>query len=135
MGALAGALEGGIVFAILSNIELKQGAFFGVNDELIYVVILLGVIMGTIVGGVIGLTVARLKAGSGGGLLLGLLVGLVLSIYLYLTTTYLDDIKRTLAVIVVPAAASIGLIAAVLTSDRKERQPSDGSRRSGRLIS
>ena len=119
-GALAGALEGGIVFAVLSIIEVKQGAFSGVNNELIYVVILLGVIMGTIVGGVIGLFIALLNAGSRQGLLLGLLVGLALSIYLFVTSGYHDNIRRMLAVIVVPAAASTGLISAILTASRKE---------------
>jgi len=135
VGALAGALEGGIIFAILSNIELEQGAFMGVNNELIYVVILIGVIMGIIVGGVIGLIVALLNAGSLRGLLLGLLVGIALSIYLFITTTYQEDIKRMLAVIVVPAAASTGLFSALLTAGRKVEQRATESHHSHRIIS
>lgn len=135
VGAVAGALEGGIVFAILSTIEVEQGAYSGVNDELIYVAILMGVIMGIIVGGVIGLIVALLKAGSLRGLLLGFLVGLALSIYLFVTSSYQNDIVRMLAVIVIPAAASTGLISAVLTAGRKEQQPSSESPRSHRIIS
>lgn len=135
VGALTGALEGGIIFAILSSIEVEQGAFTGVNNELIYVVIVLGIIMGIIVGGVIGLIVALLNARGLRGLLLGLLVGIALSIYLFITTSYQNDIKRMLAVIVVPAAAITGLISAILTVGRKEQRPSAESHSSHRIIS
>jgi hypothetical protein len=135
VGAVVGALEGGIVFALLSTIEVEQGAYSGVNDELIYVAILMGVIIGIIVGGVIGLIVALLNAGSLRGLLLGFLVGLALSIYLFVTSSYQNDIVRMLAVIVIPAAASTGLISAVLSAGRKEQQPSSESPRSHRIIS
>jgi|GEM_PF-5891202 len=135
VGASTSALEGGIIFAILSNIEVEQGAFSGVNDELIYVAILFGVIMGIIVGRVIGLIVALLNAGSLRGLLLGILVGIALSFYLFVTTSYQNDIRRMLAVIVVPAAASTGFISAILTAGRKVQQPSTESHSSHRIIS
>jgi hypothetical protein len=119
----------------LSIIEAEQGAFSGTNDELIYVAILAGVIMGAIVGGVIGLIVALLNAGSLRGLLLGAFVGLALSIYLFVTTSYQNDIRRMLAVLVVPATASTGLISALLTARRKEQQPSTESHSAHRIIS
>ncbi len=136
VGALAGALEGGIVFAYLSIIDVQQGAPAGFNNELIYAGIVLGIILGAIFGAVIGLIVALLNVGSVRGLLLGSLVGLLLCIYLFLTTGYHDNIKRMLAVIVVPGATSIGFIAAVLTVDRKEApQSSAEPRRTTRIIS
>src|SRR5687768_18599670 len=105
VGASTSALEGGIIFAILSNIEVEQGAFSGVNDELFYVAILFGLTMGIIVGRAIGLIVALLNAGSLRGLLLGILVGIALSLYLFVWTSSQHDIRRILAVIVVVCAA------------------------------
>src|SRR5688500_20230646 len=116
VGASTSALEGGIIFAILSNIEVEQGAFSGVNDELIYVAILFGGIMGIIVGKVIGLIVALLNAGSLRGLLLVILVRITLWFYLFVKSSHQKDIMMIHPVIVVPSPDSPWLISPTLTS-------------------
>ncbi|HXQ34521.1 MAG TPA: hypothetical protein VN843_10965, partial [Anaerolineales bacterium] len=75
-----------------------------------------GIFWGGLVGGVIGLFVALSNAGGRGGLLIGSLAGAALAIYLVSGTSKFDDFMRTLAVIVLPAAQSMGLLAAVLTT-------------------
>ena len=132
VGAVAGALEMGVVFFILTVIDEAPS---GPNNEFVYLGAAIGIILGSFVGGVIGLIVALLNAGRGRGLLIGTLVGLAIAIYLFVTTSYHDDMHRMLAVIVVPAASSIGLIAAALTAGRKAQQSSDETDSSHRIIS
>lgn len=116
VGAVTGALEMAIVFFILTVIDEAPS---GPNNEFVYLGAAIGIILGSFLGGVIGLMVAMLNAARARGLLIGTLVGLAIAIYLFVTTSYHDDMHRMLAVIVVPAASSIGLIAAALTSGRK----------------
>lgn len=116
VGALAGALEMGILFFILTVVDEAPS---GANNEFVYLGAAIGIIFGSFVGAVIGLVVVLLKAGSSRGLLVGGLAGLALALCLFATSDPLDDFKRTLAVIVVPAAASIGLISSAMIERNK----------------
>lgn len=135
VGLVVGALEGGIVFTILTIIDVQRGKPAGVNNEMIYLGTWLGVILGGFVGAVIGLVVALCDAGGRGGLVIGSLAGVALAIYLFHGTGPYDDLMRMLAVIVLPVAQSMGLFSAVLTARRKESQPPMDSHHSHRIIS
>lgn len=124
VGLAVGALEGGIVFAILTIIDVQRGQPAGVDNELIYLGIGLGIIFGGFVGGVIGLIVALSNAGARGGLLIGSIAGVALAIFIFRDTGPFDDLTRILAVIVIPAAQSMGILSAILTARRKAPQPS-----------
>ena len=136
VGLLLGAIEGGIVFAILTKIDIERHppVIFG-GDEGIYLGAVVGLIFGGIGGAAIGLAVALLNARARRGLLLGAAMGFAMMIYLYATTTYREDMMRTLALIAVPAGASIGLVSAVLTDRRKQPQPTPEPRKSHRIFS
>ncbi len=125
VGLLLGALEGGIVFTILTIIDIRRHPpiIFG-GDAGIYLGAIAGIILGSVCGAAIGLVVALLNAGGRRGLLLGSAMGLVIMIYLFVTAGPRDEMMRTLALIVVPAGASIGFVSAVLTAGRKHPQPS-----------
>ena|SRR5690349_7175448 len=135
IGLVAGALEGGIVFTILTIIDVQRGKPAGVDNKMIYLGTVLGIILGGFVGAVIGLVVALGNAGGRGGLVIGSLAGVALAIYVFRGTGPYDDLIRILAVIVFPAAQSMGLLSAVLTSQRKEPEPSVQSQHSHRVIS
>ena len=123
VGLVVGALEIGIVFTILTVIDVERGKPAGADNEMIYLGTGLGIIFGGFVGGVIGLIVALSSAGGRGGLVIGSLAGLVLAIYVLQGTGPYDDLIRMLAVIIFPAAQSMGLLSAVLTARRKGPQP------------
>ena len=115
IGLLTGALEGGIVFAILTIIHVQQATPAGIDTELLYLTTTSGIIYGGFVGGLIGLGVALRDARGLGGFVIGSVAGAALAIYIISDTLRYDDFMRTLAVIVFPAAQSIGLLSAVLT--------------------
>lgn len=136
VGLILGAIEGGIVFAILTIIDIQRNppVIFG-GEEGVYLGAIIGMILGGIGGAAIGLAVALRNARGRDGLWLGGAMGLAMMIYLFATTSYREEVMRTLALIVVPAGASIGLVSAVLTGGRKQPQPSPESRRSHRIFS
>ena len=136
VGLLLGAIEGGIVFAILTLIDIERNppVIFG-GDEGVYLGAIVGIIFGGIGGAAIGLAVALRDARGRGGLWLGGAMGLAMMIYLFATTTYREEMMRTLALIVVPAGASIGLVSSVLTGGRKQPQSSPEPRKSHRIFS
>ena len=135
MGLLVGALEGGIVFTIITLIDVERGMSVGVGNEWIYLATALGIIFGGFVGAVIGLVVAVSKAGIRGGLVIGTLAGAALSIHVFRGTGPYDDLARTLALIVFPAAQSVALLSAILTARRKQAPPSTQPHHSHRIIS
>lgn len=139
VGLLVGALEGGIVFTIMTLIEVERGVWAGADNELVYLATALGIFFGGIVGAVIGFVVAVSKAGIRGGLVIGTLAGVALSIYVFRGTGPYDDVARTLALIVFPAAQSVAVLSAVLSgvlsSRRKQPSPSTESHHSHRIIS
>ena len=130
-----GALEGGIVFTILTSLDVEPVVFGGSNNEMVYLAATYGIILGGIVGGVIGLLVGVTNARGRGGLLIGSLIGVVLSIYVFADAGARENLVKILAVIILPAAASIGLVSAVLTASRREPQPSSESDKSHRIFS
>lgn len=136
VGLLLGAIEGGVVFAILTAIDIRRHppVIFGGTDG-IYLGAIIGTIFGSVCGAAIGLAVALLNAGGRRGLLLGSAMGLMMAMYLFITSSYHDEMFRVLSLIVTPAGASIGVVSAVLTSRRKQAQPSPEPRRSHRIIS
>ena len=134
VGALVGALEGGIVFAMLVIIDVEAGRPSGWDDPWLPLVTLWGTIFGGFVGFVIGLLVALRNAGGRDGLLIGAGVGVVCSIYLLMKLGLGHYGYVTLEVIVLPAAASMGFLAAVLTAPRKKPEPATEPYRSGRII-
>ncbi|HKR21428.1 MAG TPA: hypothetical protein VJS17_02490 [Pyrinomonadaceae bacterium] len=120
IGLLVGALEGGIVFAILTIIDVQRATGQGIDTELLYLTTTSGIVYGSIVGAVIGVVVALRDAGGLGGLVIGSLAGVALAIYIIYDTPRFDDFMRTLAVIVFPAAQSIGLLSSGLSARRKQ---------------
>ena len=135
LGAFLGALQGGTVFTILTVIDVQNGAFAGVNDELIYLGTVLGLIFGSVVGGVIGLTVALMNAGAVRGLVLGTLIGLAFALLVIIRVGANDEAWTTVAISVVPGGASVGLLSAFLTGARRQRQPLADAPKSGRILS
>ncbi|HXQ34523.1 MAG TPA: hypothetical protein VN843_10975 [Anaerolineales bacterium] len=135
VGLVVGALEGGIVFTILTLIDVERGKSPGINNEMIYLSTWLGIIFGGFVGGVIGLVVAVSNSQLRGGLVIGSLAGVALAVHIFRGTGPYDDLARTLAVIVIPAAQSMGLLSAVLTARRKGPPPSTESHHSHCIIS
>jgi uncharacterized membrane protein len=135
VGFLVGALEGGVVFTILTLIDVERGKSAGVDNELIYLGTGLGIVLGGLAGAVIGLVVALRNAGARDGLVIGSIAGVALAIYLFRGTGPYDDLMRTLALIAIPGAASMGLLSAVLTTRRKQPHASTESRHSHHIIS
>ena len=132
---LLGAIEGGIVLSIVAFIDIGRHppVLLDVTAG-VYLGAVVGVIFGGLVGAVIGLAVAIWNIRGRGGLWLGGAMGLAIMIYLFATTNYYDDVIRALALIAVPAGASIGFVYAVLTG-RKQPPPSPEPRKSHRLFS
>src|ERR1041384_5791273 len=91
VGALVGALEIGSVFTVLTIIDVRHGAYAGINNDLIYLGAFYGMIFGGFIGGVIGLIVALRDARARGGLLLGSLIGLAFAILVFVRTWPPDD--------------------------------------------
>jgi hypothetical protein len=110
-----GALETGTVFTIQTVIDVRQGAFAGPNNEMVYLGAIYGIIFGGFFGGVIGLIVALRDAHGRDGLLLGSAIGLVCSISLFIRLSPLGDFGTVLVLGVLPAGASIGFLSGVLT--------------------
>lgn len=136
VGALLGALEAGTVFTILTVIDVQNGAYAGVNNELVYLGTVLGMISGTIVGGLIGLSVALMNAGAARGLWLGSLIGLAFALFVVIRIGWpLDDPYAVVAISVVPGGASVGLLCGLLPRARRQPQPAADSRKSGRILS
>ena len=134
VGAFVGALEGGIVFAILVIFDVERGRPSGWDDPWLPLITLYGTIFGGFVGFVIGLLVALRNAGGRDGLLIGAGIGVVCSIYLLMKVGLGHYGYVALEVIVLPAAASMGFLSAVLTAGRKERESSAEPYRSRRII-
>lgn len=132
VGGLVGGIEGGIVYAILALIEGQPGwPGLGLRIE---VIAIFGMISGCFVGGLIGLVVALRDTSGRGGLIIGTLAGIALSIRVWHGAGPHDEIMRMLAVIVFPAAQSMGLLSAILTKRRKELEPPSDSHTSRRII-
>jgi hypothetical protein len=135
VGALVGALEGGIVFTVMTIIDVRRGAYAGIDNDLIYLGAIYGMIFGGFVGGVTGLIVALRDARGRGGLLLGTAIGFACAIFIYVRVGPLDDMWTMLALIVIPGAASMGLMSAILTASRKKSAPPATTNNSHRIIS
>ncbi len=135
VGALVGALEIGIVFTVWTIIDVRHGAYAGINNDLIYLGAIYGMIFGGFVGGVTGLIVALRDARGRSGLWLGSLIGLGFAILVVVRTWPLDDAWTTIALILIPSGASMGFMSAVLTVSRKGSPPSAASNKSHRIIS
>lgn len=119
-----GALEGGIVFSGLMVIESRAGFLFGDASDWLIPTFIMGLVCGVIAGGVIGVLVALLDAPGSLGASIGSIVGLVLGLAIFVATTPLDQTIRLLAILVIPAGGSIGLLSAVLTAGRKASRQS-----------
>jgi O-antigen ligase len=135
VGALAGALEEGAVFVILTIIDTRDKHYVFMNgDEMISVAAAIGIILGGIVGGVIGLVVALGNAGGRSGWFLGSLIGLAFAILIMIRTGS-EENWTIVALTVIPAGASIGLLSAVVTAPRKGPPPTADVDRSRRILS
>lgn len=120
VGALVGALEGGILMRSLAVIDSRSGPLLGGNDETIMVAFFVGLIFGGIAGAVIGIVVALTQAKALIGLAIGTLGGITMALLFFTNTSPDDDMLRILAAFAIPCLGSIGLLSAALTHARKE---------------
>jgi hypothetical protein len=116
VGALLGAIEGGVVFCLMLVLETGEGQMLGGVNSWIVPVLIIGLICGAIFGGIIGLVVSLLRAQATKGVAVGSGVGLMVVLVVILIGFPLDYITMLLVLAVVLGGASIGLVTAVLTS-------------------
>lgn len=129
-----GAIEGGIIFFIFTVIDVEPGRPSGWDDPWLPMITFYGTIYGAFVGGTIGLVIALMDLRGRGGLAIGSVAGALLAIYIFKDTGPHDDVMRMLAVIVIPAAQSMGIVSAVLTSPRQQPEHSTEPYRPGRIL-
>ena len=135
VGLLIGAVEGGIVFLVLTIIYVDQASMVRIDDGRIYEAAIYGTIFGSFAGALIGLIVALKDVRGRGGLFIGSLIGILLSIYILKDAGPHDDFWRILAILALPSACSMGFLSAALTVSREELRSSAGSDKSHRIIS
>ena len=116
VGALLGAIEGGVVFCVMLLIESGEGQMLGGVNSWILPVLLVGLICGGIFGGVVGLVVSLLRARVTYGLAIGSGFGLMAVLVVVFLGFPLDYITLLLVLAAVLGGASIGLVTALLTS-------------------
>ena len=116
VGAIVGALEGGIVFRTLTVIDSRSGLWMGGNETTIMIGFVLGLIVGGFAGVVIGIIVALMKARWLLGLLIGTVAGFMIAAYIFITGSPEEHILRMMGGLSIPCLGSVGLLSAVLTS-------------------
>lgn len=127
VGAFVGAIEGGIVFRTLTAIESRSGLWLGGDDATIMIGLIFGLIAGGFAGAVVGIIVALTKARWLQGLFIGILAGLMITVYIFLTTTPLDNALRAAVSLSIPCLGSAGLLSAVLTGSSRLKSVSTGN--------
>lgn len=127
VGALLGAIEGGVVFCLVLVLESGEGQMLGGVSGWIVPILIIGLICGAIFGGIIGLVVGLLRARVTKGVAVGSGVGLMVVLVVVLLGFPLDYITMLLVLTAALGGASIGLVTALLTS-RAQMTPANDSR-------
>ena|ERR1700752_3036798 len=116
VGALLGAVEGGVVFCVVLVIESGEGQMLGGVNTWILPILIIGLICGAIFGGTIGLVLSLLRARVTNGLVVGSGLGLMVVLVAVLLGFPLDYITGLLFLAAGLGGASIGSVTALLTS-------------------
>ena len=126
VGAVVGAVENGVFFALVAVIDHTPGNWPALNEEWIFFVATWGLVIGGVLGGIIGLVVALKDALGRGGLLIGSAIGFACAVFIVSRVGLYEPIDNPwtiLALFTIPAAASMGFLSAVATGSNKAPQP------------